>query len=457
MSVSKPLTYQELLELSHTPMRRVYWRLDAVVIVDGQPTKNLRVVGQHIQGNFNSRYYPDHIVTLEVDVVSYRYMLQHTNKIEVELTKIEQSADGLKDKEVIRKTQRYKGHLTETVNPALVSASGRDAQTATGVERISQMQQIHIQLVEPIISDLRMEETGGVFKDVTVDELLKVLLGYKLNPGIDPSVFTDPLYVQLRGVDVIQPDNTERYKHIVIPNGTRLTHLPRYLQDNYGIYSTGLGWHIYRGWCFIYPLMNNREFNHRKKTITVLNVPEDEIPTMERSYLYRSEQLYVFATGDKAHVDITERIQLNQGHGLRMSKASDLLDRFRDISSNKVTFNQKDRVQAFLLDERPDQKANVRFIENHFTDNPFPETSRMSSSLGTEYQMQWDNAAPELLYPGMQAKILYKEEDSIRELYGNLVGIEVTSRPTTDQITDRHFITRVKMTFFIHRLAEVSI
>lgn len=457
MSVNKPLTYEELLELAQTPPRRVFWQLEATVFVDGNPTKNLRVVSQNIQGNFNTRYYPDHFVTLMIDPVLYRYMLKNVNKIEIELVKAEQSGNGLVNTEVERRVQRYKAYMTKNVHPAMVQAIGRDSRKTDGVEQLSNMVEITFHLIEPVIADMRMEEVGGIFKDVTLEELLKVLLGYKLNPANDPTLYTDPLYVQLRGVDVIPPDNQHRYEHIKIPNGTRLTHVPRYLQDTYGIYSSGLGWHIYRGWCFIYPLLNYTGFQARKKTLTILNVPEDEIPTMERTFLNRSDQLYVFATGDKLHTDITERIQLNQGHGLRHSRASDLVDKFRDIDANRVYFDQKEKVKGYLLDERPDAKANVRFVENHFTDNPFPDVSKLTNSLGTEYQMQWDNAAPELLYPGMQTKVLYKDEDRIKELYGTIAHIEVVNRPTTDQLTDRHFISRVVMTMFITRQTEVKI
>jgi hypothetical protein len=445
MSVRESTTYKELLTLMKTPGRVVHWRLGGSLLVKGQRTKYTNIVKHATKHLYGERYYGDTYLTIKVDPVVYRHIVKYKNDVQFELTKAQQSPDGIVNTEVKRYVQLFNAYLTDPVDPAIMATLGNDEDKKGTVVQASNQVEITFQLIEPVVADLRLEEVGGIFRNVTIEKLLRTLLSYKLGPDENPETLKDEKYTGIRGVDIMPPDNARVYDHIVIPNGTRLYELPKQLQEDYGVYASGLGWHIVRGWCFFYPLLNYTLFTQREKTLTILNVPVTEIPVMERTFLHRSGQLYVFSTGDTAFFDRTEHVQLNKGTGLRMSRASDLLDKFVVTSQNKTTFNKAEKVAGFILEERPDKKVNVRHTPVHFTDNPFKHTTPLSESMGTPVVVEWDRSAPELLYPGMQVKFLFKGEERIESLIGTLIGAESITATKTGALTDVNFISRTRL------------
>lgn len=451
MSVRDTTAYHDLLELARTPGRAVHWRLEGRLLVAGQEVLITAITYHSDRRQFASRYYGDIFVGVKVDLATYRYIVNNQRSLQFELVKAQQSPDGLVNTEVYRYGQVYTAYLCDPVDPAMMAQVDANSRADGSVLQLSGVVEINLQLVEPMIDDLRLEETGGIFRQTTLQTVLKTLLGYTLGETSNPSALQDGEYVGMRGVDIVPLDNTRVYDHIVIPNGTRLTAIPSYLHDQYGLYSSGVGWHINRGWCYLYPLLNTQYFNSRKRTLTVLNVPVSEIPVMERSFLVRSDQIFVFATGESRHVDSGERIQAGQGNGLRLSRASDLLDTYATTQGNKTTFNKAGNVKAFLVDERPSQKANVRHAQSQFTDNPYRDVSPLVQAKGSTVTVNWDRSAPDLLYPGMPVKFLYKENDRLYSLLGTLAAMETYTATSTGSVTDLHYIAKTTLTLHVER------
>lgn len=455
MSVRESTTYKELMELMQTPGRRVHWRLEGNLMVNGQAVKYTNIVDFSSKHLFGQRYYGDLMLTLRIGLAGWRHLVKNKRQIQFELVRAHQSADGVATRGGDRLVQTFNAHLTDATDPVLDGQVDGQTRTDGTVADLSQLKEVTLQLVEPLVDTLRMEEVGGIYRNATVGEVLQTLLGFQLPEKNAPvETLLGKEYEGLRGVDLQPPDNAKRYDHIIVPNGMRLYQLPKYLQENYGVYASGLGWHIFRGWCYLYPLLNYRKFTERQRTLTVLNVPESEVPVMERTFLNRSGQLYVFATGKTEMTDNTEQVQLNRGNGLRMSKASDLIDGMSKTSQNKTHFSQQSQVTGVVVDERPDKVTNVRQVPGHYTDNPYAQTSELAASLGTIVAVNWDRAAPELLYPGMPTKFLYKAGNRIHALMGTLVGISIYTATHSGSATDTHFLTKCKLVMNLERIPD---
>lgn len=455
MSIRDTTTYEELIRMTEVPAMAVSWAFEAKILVDGESVGVSNVLHVNNIGNYGERYYGDHLLTVQVDPLAYKAMNNNPNKIKVELVRAQMSVDGLEYTEVKRFTLKYNAFLTDAKNSSILSKNGWNTVNGDNVEQLSNLIPVTLHLIEPIVAEMRFAETGGVFKNVTLEEVLKIVLGYGLGPEPIKPLLEDLTYTGIRGVDVIPPDNQRRYKHIVIPVGSRLVNIPKYLQETYGIYNTGLGWHIEKQRCFVYPLLRNVDYDKRHKVLTILNVPTKEIPVMERTFMLRDSQVYVFSTGETKHYDRVEHVQNNIGNGIRFSRASDLVDFMEDTTVNKSIWDVNKTVKAMLVDKRPDEKQNVRFVDNRITDNPYKYLSKLSSGLGTTVEINWDYADPLLLYPGMQVKLLYMDEGEVKSLDGVLIGVSSVAAPPNDSMLNRQFIYHCTLTIHLKRLTEI--
>lgn len=454
MTTRNPLTAEELSILAASPGRAVNWRLDGVLMVSGQPVRYLNIVSLEHNHAFYDAYYGTRKLTLKIDIVAYRHLIRHREQITFLMQKVQQNPDGVGQEAAGRYVQLFNAKIITPIDPALLARSGNTSDTEGTVSQLSRQFEVEFDLIEPIVSDFRSAGWGGRTSG-TLDQVLKTVLGYRLGPAESKELLIDPEYIGFRGVDVRSLDNQKSYEHIVIPAGTLVCEIPRFLQDHYGLYSSGLGFSIWQGWVCLFPLYSYNFFKHQNRTLTILNIPENEIPTMERTFLYRDKQLYVFATGQSAQLDRVSQVQYNHGNGVRFSRASDLInpdDEFAKTSTNKTTFSRSERTVEFLLDGKKDGKSLVRHLPTRFTDNPYKVTSELADQMGTVITIQWDRSAPELLYPGMQVKYLYKEGDAIKGLYGTVMGVDSVTRTASGSITDEHYITTSMLTLNVQRV-----
>jgi hypothetical protein len=457
VSIRDTTTYEELIHMSEVPALAVCWALEAKLFAGEDDVGVSNVLSHMVNSNYRERYYGDNMLTIQLDTVAYKKATENNNNLTVELTKAQVSADGLIRTEVRKPTRRYKAFMTESPNIGILALNDSDNDTGGTLGQLGNLVTVTLQLIEPVVRDLRFAETGGIFKNVTLEQVLKITLGYELPEVAIKTLLEDESYTGIRGVDVIPPDNQRVYKHVIIPNGTRLVNIPKILQETYGIYATELGWHIEKQRCFVYPLLRNVDYGKRHNMLTILNVPVDEIPIMERTFMVRENQVYVFATGDTAHYDNVERVQNNAGNGIRFSRATDLVDYMEETSLNKSTWNSSKTVKALVLDNRPDSKNNVRFVKDRITDNPYKYLSGISNGLGTTVKVKWSYSDPSLLYPGMQTKLLYKSGGIVEALDGILVGLQQITAPSSDSILNNQYIIHCELTIHLKRITEISI
>lgn len=451
MSITDQGVYKELLLLAKSTPRKVNWRLEGNLYVTGQRVTVANVV-QHINDcDFATRFYGDQFITIQVDPVVYRHVVNYKNMLTFEVVKLQQDGKGQDSGGEVKKSQRFKAHLLNSHDPAMIAALGKGERKDGTVVQASRLIDVHLQLEDNFLNDYRLRDVGGVYPNITMYKLIKFLMGHTLGETVDVPTVSEPEYLGLRGVDIIDCDNTKVYDQIVIPAGIRLYQLPDFLQKEYGVYNTGMGWHYYRGWCFIYPLLNYQLHPVREKTMTVVNIPQTEIPALEKSYLYRSDHLYVFATGDSGNIDTTEHMQQNQGVGQRFVNADKLLDSFVTTDSNITTVNRKTNERKFVIENRGDGTPNVRMAKERFTNNPFKIASVFAQSMGTTVVLQWDRSSPELLYPGMPVDFMFKDGETMTTLKATLMGMKTITSPATTMATDKHFISTTTLTLFVKR------
>ena len=289
---------------------------------------------------------------------------------------------------------------------------------------------------------------GGILKNVTMEEALVTLMGYGLNGEQGTEALKRPEYRGLRGVDVVPPSNTKRYKQIVIPVGTRIVDLPNYLQSRYGVYSTGIGRFLQNGRWYIFPIKDFNLFTKRSRTLTIANLPEAEVPAIDKTYMMRGDKLYVAATGQVIINDESEEMFHRVANGLRYFPSSNLLDDMSTPKDNTLTTRLSETLKEFTISERRDGLNQAYFVSGLYTDNPFRMVSEASGILGRFFDVTWFKSDHSLLYPGMPVKLLFVKGGVLRELSGVLVGSQVSVSQVEAGIGSRQYMGTTTLRIF---------
>jgi len=162
------------------------------------------------------------------------------------------------------------------------------------------------------------------------------------------------------------------------------------------------------------------------------------------------------ATGDSKHIDDSEQQQLNEGNGVRFIDASKVFDDWGKVDNNRLTVTRADNVNEILAESRPNKLNYVKESSQRITTNYMQQYSALARRSGSFIQHVWENANPDLLYPGMPVKLMYLQNNTAEELYGTLVGVHSFSTAETKGMVNKRFIDNATLTVFINRHIKLS-
>jgi hypothetical protein len=348
-------------------------------------------------------------------------ILPFREKLEVTLKRIPTNeAVDTENAEGDIQAERFTALLVgDFVSPSL--GQGREAKdefslNAAGIE------DIHFQLQDKACEQLRVLMAGGIGRKTNVQNYLTTIIARD----------TANLKVNgeraLKGVDMIDADNKDVKEQIVVTQGTRLVDLADFIQKRVGVYNSGLGSYIQNGYWYIFPLYDTTEFNRRVKTLTMLVVPENKMSNVERTFRTEAGSTTILVTGKTAFRDDAGSNYQNYGNGVRFAHAGKLMDANSATADNKTKVTRGQNNGEFVTDESTLKYAPV--ASNRITANPFPSLSLQASKRGGMFRAIWQNSDHSLVYPGMVVKIVYSEDDAMKDVYGIVHGlIHVSHKP----------------------------
>lgn len=288
------------------------------------------------------------------------------------------------------------------------------------------------QLVDRAVEQLRFIGVSGIYHDITPGDCLKGLLTIACTQITGLSIDEEIL-----GVDMVEPSNTTIRRHCVVDQVKSATSLAKYMQEEEGgVYSFGMGSYIQNKLWYIYPQYHLKRFSEEVKTLTVLNIPKDQMPGIERTYFTDGSKVIVISTGETIHKDDSESRQMNEGNGMRFAVGSSMVPYsrgpldykipFRTIRPDKDSFIstavRKKNTEEVIFTPRKDGFNFTPVIDKRITDNPYHEESKVCMRFGGHVFATWENSDPDLLYPGMPVKYMYMENEELVELNGILMG-----------------------------------
>lgn len=224
-------------------------------------------------------------------------------------------------------------------------------------------------------------------------------------------------------ITLIKPDNEEEREHYLIPHGTKILDVPNYIQNKCGgVYGSGINTYFQDNQIYIYPIANLKRFDDEEQTLTVIKVPENRYTDIERTYMLDGKRLTVLATSESKFADMNRAVLLREGNGVRFADARKFMNKLTETKDNKSVIKRKDVNHEYLSVPMENQNS-VEMSGTRIHSNPFKEYSKQAKKDGGLFTFVWQNANINLLYPGMPVKVLYSDQEDIKELQGVLLKV----------------------------------
>jgi hypothetical protein len=410
--IEQTLIGEEIRLITGDGAKPIYNKWECDLLAGGVTLRADRVLDINIDRDYHGNYADVIIIDLLVPAGAFRTKIEpFDSTLEVLLWKMpyhENSPHGNTSAKV--QTQRYRAtiiedgvHKLKTATPDNYSSSGAD---------LSGFTMIHLQLMDSAIEQLRMKTVGGIFRDEVPANVLRNVLGSE-------SVGLQSSGEGIRGVDLVEPSNKTPSPHLIIPHGTPLVQLADYIQAWCGgIYSTGMGCYLQKGLWYLYPEADLTRFNKPHKSLTLINVPSNRLPSIERTYRETPNQVIVLGTGDIKHFDNVEKVALNEGNGVRFTDGSKIMSGFGTYKNGEYVIERGTNTSEFLANERETGLQKVGTSPARITTNAFNEYSKLAFRQVTYVQMEWQNSNDSLIYPGMPVKLVYESKGIVKSTMG---------------------------------------
>lgn len=406
--------------------------------------KAMNVTGLNRYRDYIDDYTQSLIVTVNATLGQYEQLIHaDTSSITLTLTMYEigfQSAFSLSSL-THPKQFTYKAKLLE-IDSSQISQNN----PMSNNPQIGDMtfREFNLQLLEPCFESVSIKTVGGVFRKTVGIDLIKTLLtNYSTDDEVDA-------VTSVKGVDVVAGFSETITEQIIIPHMTPLTKAINIINNNCGgIYPTGFSYFLQNNLWYIFPPYDLTRFDKTNRTITVVNLPKDRLPNIEKTFFNSSTKLIVLSTRDTKIIDHREAKTFNDGSSIRFVDANKLYENFGSVEDNKFKVNASENVNEVTLGVRSDNMNVLRPTATRITANKNNELTKLAKSKGFYMQLTWENSDDSLIHPGMGAKILFLKDNKPASATGVLIESETIWAPMEQNFKNVKLQSISVLTFFV--------
>ncbi len=432
-----------------TASKPVHYSWTAQIHVNGEKYLPLKVISIDILSDYEDNYADVMMVRISIMGGMYAsYIYPSKENIEITLFRnpLEEVGD-IGDPEEKTQTERYRATLIDKGNP-IVESNNRNPPTTENLD-LTSIVEVDFQLVNKTLEQMRMISIGGNYRNATAGDVIKGLLTRE-----SKNVKVEGVKIP-KGVDMVDKSNPVVRDHIIFPHGTPLVQVPHYVHNKCGgVYSAGLGYYFFNDYWYVYPCYDTTRFNLSNRTkLTVLNIPKDKLPSVERTYRLNGKNLIILATGAVKFSDDSEVQQLNAGNGVRFANADVLMGGgFSVTKNNKTVASRGTNNNEFVSTPRTTGNNLVRVSNNEINANVYLETSKLAKRQGSFFTFEWENSNPTLIFPGMVVKIMYLDNDLVKTVDGVLLKAHTYIGQRGEGMTATRHIAHSVLSIFVQRI-----
>jgi hypothetical protein len=227
-------------------------------------------------------------------------------------------------------------------------------------------------------------------------------------------------------VDVVSADNTARLTNVVIPDDRRIPAIPTYLHEEYGVYNRGIGtfFQRYKGkkcW-FVFPLYGTERFDEPGRKAVFYSVPQEKLPQLDKSWMLEGDLLKIAVTAQRRYSDTAELSLMNMGSGFRMPDARSFMKKPVVIEGDGFRA-QRERLNHEVVIKDRDDGLNYAPLQGRASANPFKMRSGVLARYSAQLDLVWENADPDLLFPGMPCKFVHLQQGKAVTILGAILFV----------------------------------
>lgn len=429
--------YDEVLAEITRYQKPVAFKIQCIIDIDGFLLSPYKVVNEDGLRDFHNKFSDEIVLEVAISEGDFnRYVYPSAQKLQIQLitTAIGELEDiELKDRQPV--IRRYRAILQNNANmdlQGLPSTSGDNTFIS-----------VSFQLIEMAADLLRLQTVGGTFYKTTTIDVIRTILG---NHSKSLKL---PDEVAVKGVHHFSPNNDTVRENVVIPHGTELLDLAGYVQKYCGgVYNQGIGLYLHKNIWFVYPLMDKSRYETERLALDVFLIPQNRMPQSERTYQIKDQRVQILITGDvkQSSNDIS---YMRFGNGTIFGNATKLFNDFAKVEGNVATADVTENTSRFIIERKDTDLKFTPFSSNRITDNAAYEISKIVSRSGQMTSVVWENARPDLIYPGMPVKFFYGTESGSSILYGQVVAVQYHTTLNQPGMTGERCKTNCVLSFFL--------
>lgn len=417
---------------------------------DDDPVVPLKVVSIDFNEDYLNNYADFIVIEMFLPLGTYaKRVFPYLDNLEIELVRqnVGESSNST-DEDTPPQIERYIATLIDEGNNPVIDASVGNITSEEDLNRVG-IPRIKFQLTNKSLEQIRMISVGGIYRNTTGEDVVKaVLTSASKNVSVDEDR-------KVKGVDMVKASNQKKREQIIIPHGTPLAEVPHHVHYHCGgLYATGLAYYLRGDHWYVFPPYDNTRFNDGQPTLTIINIPANKMPGIERTYRKDGDNLVVIATGQTKFKSMSNTLQLNEGNGIRFADASKMMEDFAVTKGNKTIASRGKTNTEAIGAERKNKMNYVSTALRSINANPFVEYSALASRQGEGITLVWENADRSLIYPGMPVRIRYVDGDEIKDLYGALLGAHEFASLRDSGATATRYVSNVSLSVFVKPLDE---
>lgn len=449
MNIQDSPIYKEILRIFGDGAKPINYMWSCQIHANGQVIDPYVVRDITIKRNYHEGYYSDEML-IEVDMRpgDYDFLLwPYKDALEITLKRTplaESTGSQTLDQAV--QTQRYRAIPLQMAS-GLIQQDNIASGNKNTADNLT-IKTAQFQLIDLVIERIRMMSMGCVIRNSTPADAIGGLLKlYSDQTNVDKDI-------SVQGVDIAPGSNAQSRTHIVLPHGTKVVDMPLYIHKYCGgVFATGFCTFLQNRIWYVFPPYDLQRYHNttKAKTLTVVNLPKNRLPSVERSYRVTDTQVVILANGETKHVDNSEFKAANDGNGVRFTLADNVMNSFITVDNNRaITSRNNNNVEA-IFEQRPTGLNQVTISNARITSNIPYEKSKLAYRAGAFVAVSWEQALQEVIYPGMPLKYIYEQSGQINELYGCVVGAQYFVTKLNKNMLGERFQCNSALMLFIEK------
>lgn len=265
-----------------------------------------------------------------------------------------------------------------------------------------------VQLIEPLAYRLRHESVTACIHSATVSDMIHYLVHCH----------------DIKNTDIIDPDNTHPFDHMIVPMYPSFMSSIGYLQSTYGVYAKGCSYYIQDDRLYVYPPFETNPSS--QGTLTFFQHRVGQASLGGSKYTKAGNDFRIVIDKPAQATDMSLAGAENHGTGFSFTRASRTTGGMTYIDKNKEgSFTDMNTIIMSTNSPQTLDPSSNKIKQVRSTDNPYPHMSTIAAHQASLMTVEWDGVDITAFTPGKKVKYCYDENGVMAQRSGILQRAQV--------------------------------